>query len=506
MKGAVQLRTDPRLFAKIVLGVDLWQTQREILTAVSQHSRVAVKACHASGKSYAIAIAVLWWLTAHRDGIVVTTAPTWLQVEKVIWGEIKSAVQRSQLCGKLKFPVPTQTELRLGPQNYAIGLSTDDSSRFQGFHSGHVLIVLDEAPGVRAEVYEAVEGIRAGGQVRVLALGNPTVAGGPFYDAFTSGRASWRTITINAFDTPNLEGLPLETLRLLPQGLSENDASFQYQPRPYLVTRRWVYEKLWEWGEDSPLWQSRVLGSFPEQAADSLISLKWLEAARHSKVLPHDEAQLYAGIDVAEAGGDETVCAVRTPSGRIVAMQSWHGNSRGPVIAFLTTFKDRLAEINFDRAGVGAYFATDFENFGFININGINVGEATDFPDRYRNLKAQLYWSLRERFQNGEVSGLDDEVSIAQLASIRYEINPRGQVQIESKEEARKRGVRSPDRAEALMLAFSDRTPGILRYYQALAEAHAARAKNPEMPEPEPDDYLEQIYEAERRRLEALEK
>jgi phage terminase large subunit len=169
-------------------------------------------------------------------------------------------------------------------------------------------------------------------------------------------------------------------------------------------------------------------GSFPEQAVDSLISLKWLEAARRPKVLPNDEAQLYAGIDVAEAGGDdETVCAVRTRSGRIVAMQSWHGNSRGPVIAFLRTFKDRLVEINFDRAGVGAYFATDFESFGFININGINVGEATDFPDRYRNLKAQLYWSLRERFQNGEVSGLDDEVSVTQLASVRYEINPRGQ-------------------------------------------------------------------------------
>jgi hypothetical protein len=80
------------------------------------------------------------------------------------------------------------------------------------------------------------------------------------------------------------------------------------------------------------------------------------------------------------------------------------------------------------------------------------------------------------------------------------------QVQIESKEEARKRGVKSPDRAEALMLAFADRTPGILRYYQGRAEAQAVRAKNPDMPEPEPDDYLERIYEAERRRLEALEK
>jgi hypothetical protein len=71
--------------------------------------------------------------------------------------------------------------------------------------------------------------------------------------------------------------------------------------------------------------------------------------------------------------------------------------------------------------------------------------------------------SLRERFQNGQVSGLDDELTIT---SIRYEINPRGQVQIESKDQAKKRGIRSQDRAEALMLAFADRTPGILRYYE----------------------------------------
>ena len=106
-------------------------------------------------------------------------------------------------------------------------------------------------------------------------------------------------------------------------------------------------------------------GQFPEQAEDALISLRWLEAARDPKRLPNDDQTLYAGIDVAEAGNDETVCAVRTAGGRIVAMESWRGNSRGPVIAFLNQFKDRLEEINFDRAGVGAYFADDFEHLGF---------------------------------------------------------------------------------------------------------------------------------------------
>jgi hypothetical protein len=161
-------------------------------------------------------------------------------------------------------------------------------------------------------------------------------------------------------------------------------------------------------------------------------------------------------------------------------MKSWRGNSRGPVIAFLNQFKDRLEEINFDRAGVGAYFADDFEHLGFRNVNGINVGEATRFPDRFRNTKAELYWALRERFQEGQVSGLIDELATAQLASIRYEINPRGLVEIESKDEMRKRGVKSPDRAEAIMLAFADRTPRNACLRQAKGTASASRrSRNP---------------------------
>ena len=496
---AGSLLRDPALFARIVLGADLWQAQREILTALGKRSRVAVKACHASGKSYAIAIAVLWWLTAHRDGIVVTTAPTWLQVEKVIWGEIKSAVLRSLLYGKLKFPVPTQTELRLGPQNYAIGLSTDDSSRFQGFHSGHVLIVLDEAPGVRAEVYEAVEGIRAGGQVRVLALGNPTVTGGPFYGAFTANRASWRTFTINAFDTPNLQGLSLESLRLLPKGLSENESTFEYRPRPYLVTRRWVYEKLWEWGEDSPLWQSRVLGSFPEQSEDSLISLRWLEAARES-IEPPPGKKLMVGIDVAGSdGGAETFAVVRQ-GGQIIAMEGWTlQDPLTEVNKFLYPFKNRIDEVNIDTIGVGLNFKPRLEALGY-PCNGVNVGEASDDSDIYLGVKAQLYWRLRELFEAGEIHGLTDELAISQLSSIRWKSNLHGKIVIESKADLSKRGIKSPDRAEALMLAFADRTPGISRYYEELSEARAAREKDPSMPESEPDTELADVYEAERRR------
>ena len=280
---------DPVKYARAILGHDLWPTQGEILQAITQHTRVAVKACHASSKTFAAAEAVLWWIARYKDGIAITTAPKFEQVQKLLFAEIHKAL----LTSKFAYPKPNLTELKLGPNNYAVGLSTNTGVRFQGFHGAHVLVVLDEAPGIEGDIWEALEGARAGGDVHVLALGNPTMAGGPFYDAFVAQRAQWKTFTIDAFDTPNLKGLTLKMLRSLPPDLPEDDPTFQYQPRPYLVTRRWVYEKFWEWGETSPLWQSRVRGQFPEQSSDTLISLgvvgggqkagtpiQWLSSAR----------------------------------------------------------------------------------------------------------------------------------------------------------------------------------------------------------------------------------
>jgi phage terminase large subunit len=126
---------------------------------------------------------------------------------------------------------------------------------------------------VKADIWEAIEGIRAGGDVRVLALGNPTIASGPFHDAFTSHRDGWCLFTIGALNTPNLDGLGLNELLALP------DSALDECARPYLVTRRWVREKYTEWGPDHPLWEARVLGQFPTQAEDALISLAWLEDA-----------------------------------------------------------------------------------------------------------------------------------------------------------------------------------------------------------------------------------
>jgi phage terminase large subunit len=344
------------------------------------------------------------------------------------------------------------TEFKVAPGIYATGLSTDEGIRFQGFH-GSVLIVIDEAAGLRPDIYEAIEGIRASGDVRVLMLANPTLASGPFYDAFTSNRYAVQTFTIDAFDTPNFDGFTLDDLKAIPAHAID-DPRLSVTVRPYLVTRKWVHEKLYQWGEGSPLWQSRVSGQFPTQSEDALISLAWIEQAKPQPVtVPPPDAPATAGLDVAGPGEDETVLTIRQ-GGYVAAQHVWlQPDPRGEVLAALAPWT--ITQANVDSIGVGYYMARHIEDAGY-DVVDVNVGEAASDKEKYANLKAELYWGLRQWFEQHDIAGVTDDLLSSQLTGIRYKHNARGQIVIESKEDARKRGVKSPDRAEALMLAFAD--------------------------------------------------
>jgi hypothetical protein len=465
MKRAKKLLEDPALFVRHFLNRKLWYRQEEILRSVAAHRRTAVKACHASGKTFVAAAAVLWWITTRPKGIAITTAPTWTQIERVIWPEI----HRLALNAKIAYPKPSLTKLDLGDGRFAMGLSTNEGVRFQGFH-GNILIILDEAPGILPEIYEAIGGIQAGGDVRVLALGNPVIASGPFFDAFSANRTGWNLISISAFDCPNLMGVTLEQL------LTMCDEQLDDNCWPSLTTRRWVRDRYIEWGPRHPLWESRVCGNFPQQSDDALFSLTWLEQAKNRT---EGDGDFHAGVDVAGPGEDETVVCVRQGP-RIIALRGWSGrDARGDVLATLMPFKSRLKSVNVDSVGIGEYFSQYLRDHG-LRVSNINAGGSPRNKDKYVNRKAEVYWQFHERVKAGDLAGLTDDKAIAQLASIRYGHNHRGQIEIESKEDARKRGVKSPDRAEAVILAFAeaqDSFQGWLDYYAE--EAEEARKARP---------------------------
>jgi phage terminase large subunit len=296
----------PVEFASDVLGFTAWSKQREIMEAVRDHSRVAVRSSHGPGKTAIAARVTVTFLATHRKSRVITTAPTWNQVEQQLWREVRAAVAKAHQKGHelaAEIPEPTATKLELGDQWFAIGLSTNEPERFQGHHADHLLLIVDEASGVDERIYEAAEGFLTAEGSRILLLGNPTRIGGQFHRAFTTERADWRTIHITTFDTPNYTGeqVPPAVARSLPH-------------------QGWADEKRAQWGEDSPMFQVRVLGNFPSESAYSVLSLAAVEAAQRRELAGDPTTdRVTISCDVARFGDDETVIVERVgPKVRIV--------------------------------------------------------------------------------------------------------------------------------------------------------------------------------------------
>jgi phage terminase large subunit len=462
----------PDEFQTQLLGRRLWDKQRAICTAIAGNRSVAIKGCHGSGKTFVVSGLVPWELTMHDEAIVLWIAPTLRQV-KTGWGEISEAI------GKMRFrnvPAPTTTRWQLGEKCYAQGFSSSKGVNAQGFHGKRVTIYADEAIGIGADVWDAIEGIRAAGDVRIVKLCNPTVPSGPVYDDFAKLRATpgHTCITISAFDTPNLAGLTLETLLQLPE--SELD----YAPFPWLTRRRWVREMYYKWGPNNPRFQARVMGEFPTQGQWAVFSLAWVERAdrepTEAELSRAKGSVIHVGVDVAAGGDDETAACARVNGIILARFVSSEADPRGHLVRWLgqlrhgSQYRDySLGPVVVDTVGVGHGIALHLADCGF-DVRGFKAGAVAQDSEQFLNAKAEAYFRLRDMHKDNYISHVDgavDEDVKAQLTGVEYRELSRGQIQVEPKEDARKRGLPSPDRAEAQVMAFCRVIPRTQTYVSA---------------------------------------
>lgn len=445
---------NPLFFLREVLGSRLWEKQQEIAQSVKENRYTTVKSCHGAGKSFIAAGIVLWYLYTHVGSKVITTAPSFRQVKDILWREIRKAHSQSE--GKLEVQ-PSLTSLNLGDDWFALGLSTNEPDRFQGFHSVDILLIMDEAAGIKEEIFEASEGITSSANARILYIGNPTNLAGSFYQSFKT--ESFNKIRISAFDTPNFTkfGITLADIR-------SNTWSAKITgnlPMPYLITPEWVYDKFIRWGEGNPMWDSRVMGDFPVQGEDTLIPLAYIERAARNEVSYKLDDEEVIGADIARFGTDKT-CFVYRKGGKVIELKEYNHMDTMETANNLDIYSNThpKAAVNIDEIGVGAGVVDRMkEKNRFKNVQGVNVGSSPYDGEMFVNLRAELFWALRERFADGSISIPEDEELMAQLANIKYRFTPKGLIQIESKEDIKKRGMGSPDKADALSLAFMKAKP-----------------------------------------------
>lgn len=422
----------PVEFSTEVLRFSPWSKQREIMEAVRDHSRVAVRACHGPGKTAVAAQIALWFLRVHPNSRVITTAPTWAQVEQLLWREIRAAVTRGQ---RGSFPKPTTTKLELGDEWFAIGLSTNEPERFQGHHADDILLIVDEASGVAETIFEAAEGFLTAHGAKMLMVGNPTSAGGTFHKAFSTSREAWYRIHISVYDTPNLTGeiVPPEVARSLP-------------------TREWVDQHLIMWGEESPMWQVRGLGNFADSSIDTVIPLGAVEAAQ-LRELPADPTQGAAVIacDVARFGDDETVIVERIGQ-RVRIVESYQGNDlvhTADRIEHFAKLRRPHVRLVVDGDGVGGGVVDILRSRGW-KVAEFHAAATAHRPLEFPNRRSEVWFELGAQMVDLDMDP-DDQLA-ADLSSPRYTYDLKQRRVVERKDEMKKRLKRSPDRADAVIL------------------------------------------------------
>ena len=439
----------PEEFATNILGVTLWTKQKEVMEALRNNRRVAVKSGNGLGKGFCSAVAVLWFLHTHNPAIVLSTAPTFRQVRHVLWRQIRRLYRPASLAlgGKM-----LDTRWELADDRYAMGLSADSADQFQGFHSDNMLIVVDEAEGVSDEIYEGIEAVMTSSEPRLLLIGNPTTVSGAFRRAFYQERKLYYPVTISALDSPNV---------------TEPE-----HPWPGLTTAEWVTEREETWGTDNPIYRARVLGEFPDQGEDTLFNLAQIEQATQRVLSKSTGSGSHAGagliegssnranaevvlaVDVARFGSDRSVI-LRRRGDRVEEIRTFQKLDTmaltGWVIAAIKEFSPSRVVI--DEIGVGAGVVDRLKEEGH-PVRGVNVARRARDDNTFANLRGEGFWRLRDLFATGGISIPTDNQLIGELAALRYSYDSRGRILMESKEAMRRRNLPSPDKADALMLAF----------------------------------------------------
>lgn len=424
----IRIQKDPVFFVEKVLKDPLWEKQKEILEAVRDHHEVAVRSCHASGKSYIAGRIVHWWLNAYTNSVVITTAPTFRQVKEVLWREIKGSAKKGIYPPKAIL----DTSINISPQWFALGLSTDKPEQFQGFHSPHLLVLIDEASGINPEIEEAIDGLTP---EKIVRIGQPLSTQGRFADSFRMKGV--KKMQISAFDTPNIKEKGIVI--------------------PGLITTHDIENFKIRYGEDSNVYRVRVLGEFPTQDADSLISVDDVAKAieREAKVLKHWEKKM--GVDVARFGDDRSVIVIRQMekiTKKVVFNSLDTMQITGEVVKLAKEEKIRGNNINIDVIGIGAGVVDRMNEQGW-NVNGVCVSEKAEDPEHYLNLRAELYADKVKTWL--KTADLTDDDDWYELSNIKYKFRTStGQLQLESKDDMKKRGISSPDCADALMLTFAN--------------------------------------------------
>src|SRR6266705_2175785 len=422
------------------VGPEPWQREvlRRFRDGLSPNDALlhAVASGHGVGKSSLVAWLILWSISTMTDTRGVVTANTETQLKTKTWPEL--AKWYRMFAGRHLFKLEATSLFSIDPDRAKtwrvdmVAWSERNPEAFSGLHNQgrRAFMIYDEASNIPDIIFEASEGFLSDSDTERLWLlfGNPTRSTGRFRAAFTDAR--WQTLQVDS-----------------------RDISFTNKP--------WIKQLNDAYGEDSDFFRVRVRGVFPRVGDIEFISSEDVEAARTREVETHAFDPLIIGVDVARFGDDETVLVMRKGrDARSMEAIRLRGYDTMQVAARVVEEATRLRAdtVFIDEGGVGGGVVDRCRQLRLYVI-GIQFGGKADRSDivtqgeRYANKRAEMWGSLRAWLRGGAIA--DDQDLHRQLVGPSYGFNKRDEIQLELKEHMKKRGIPSPDWADALALTFA---------------------------------------------------
>jgi hypothetical protein len=404
---------------------------------------VAVRSGHGVGKSSLMAMVRGWAMSTMADTRGIVTANTGAQLvtktlpEFAKWHHL--AINRHWFDGSMAYRYALDDAHRETWRFDAVTWSAENPAAFAGLHNAgrRILLQFDEASEIPPVIWETAEGALTDANTEIvwLAFGNPTQTSGRFAECFGAGRNRWHTVEIDARSVRRTNKALIEEWRL-------------------------------HYGEDSDFFRVRVKGQAPRAGSTQFIGHELVEQAGARIPLPSPHDPLVFGVDVARFGDDQSVIYRRRGyDGRTWPPLSFRGLDTMQLAARVVAQaqEDRPDAIFVDEGGVGAGVVDRLRQLGLGGVLGVNFGSSPDTggllaggapAESYANKRAEMWGGLRSWLTRGGCIPPTRELR-DDLTGVQYGFDRDGRIQLERKEDMKKRGLSSPDYGDALALTFS---------------------------------------------------
>lgn len=429
--------------------------QAEALAQFNKTKRMSIRSGHGTGKDAFASWIILWFMSTRAYPKVACTAPTARQLADILWSELSKWLRMSVLADEFVIQKDKMFH-KESPKEWwcrAISPSVKASKEEQaetlaGLHGEHLLIIVDEASGVPDPVFIPLEGAMTQMDNRCLLIGNPTKNTGYFHETQFDPKISraWTRLHWDSRKSTNVTKAMIDYFR------------FKY-------------------GEGSNIFRIRVEGNPPLDDENTYIPLSWAIACIGNPIEVDEEWPMYLGVDVARYGEDESIVLPRRGN-KVFRWNSFRGiNTIELAQHILIPYNDfRCSGVGIDEIGVGGgvidWHWQDPRGLGNKVVHAVNVAHKSSEPENYYRLRDELWGMMREKCMHKRYSFPDESIKMAgqdihighelanELASPTYKFRGSA-VQIESKDDMKKRGVASPNIADAL---------GISEYFYGTAQ------------------------------------